>query len=207
MAQKKIIAFNGPPNSGKDLSATIVGSYLRSKPGISVMQCKFADPLKLATHTLFAIPHSTAYYEAEFGNAWKNTPQPEFFGHTPREVYIAISEEIGKRFGGPAVFGRVQLRKIKRETVANTFVFSDCGFFDEIVPLITEFGKENCLVIELRRPGTSFADDSRGYIGDSVRTDPRTKGTVVRTIHNDDDRDLLNIQVKGAVKSFLKLEE
>lgn len=206
---KKAIFLNGPPNSGKDLSAVIIRNMLFGKfdstgemfrPEIM----KFADPLKAAAHQLLCIPHSCEYYEKEFGNAWKNEPQIEFYGKTPRSEYIALSEEFTKVRHGSDVFGRLALRRIKLSKGSTTFIFPDSGFAEEAVPVITALGIDNVCLIELSRGDCSYVGDSRGYVGDRLRTQyPKLK--MIR-IPNDGDQAFLTTMLKGTLGKFMKYE-
>lgn len=206
----KVILFNGPPGSGKDLAAIIARNFLMGKtPEGSITPCrptimKFADPLKAAAHALLGLPYSCDFYEKEFGQAWKNEEQVEFYGKTPRSEYIALSEEYTKPRHGDAFFGRVAARRLALEKQANVFLFADSGFAAECVPLVSLVGTGSVSLIELSRPGSSFEGDSRSYVGAELATQFQGKIKQMR-IANNGDKDELRLLVHGAMMKFLKV--
>ena len=208
----KVILLNGPPSSGKDLSAKIIQGLLHNKFSKTVKDnfmyrptiMKFADPIKMAVHSLYNIPYSCEYYEKEFGNDWKNQPQVEFFGKTPRSEYIRVAEEV-KKVQDKEFFGRIAARRIELAKDASTFIFSDSGFPEEAVPLIRLVGLDNVLVIELERTGCDYSIDSRGYIVDELNLMYQGKLQYIR-INNNVDRKFLEIMLKGVLGRYLDLE-
>ncbi len=202
--EDKVILLNGPPNAGKDLAAIYLSNYLASY-GFKVATMKFADPLKQAAHALYNIPHSTAYYEKEFGNDWKNQPQQEFFQKTPREIYIALSESFAKVINGEDFFGRIAARRISLERDRNLFIFTDSGFASEAVPVIKRVGIQNVLLLEIDRNGTSFASDSRSYIGDDlVKSFPNLARV---RIPNHQGKDIYRVLIRAAAAQWLGIVE
>lgn len=208
---KRVIFLNGPPGSGKDLSAVILRNMLDLKfpeNGQSMFRvelCKFAAPLKHAAHNLLGIPFSTEHYEKENGHDWKNKPTHLFFDHTPRSVYISLSEEYAKKQFGSDIFGRVAVRHINTVKQKNTFIFSDSGFAEEVIPVISAVGISNVLLIELERPGKTFAEDSRGYIGATLSQHFAGKLRTVR-IPNIHDQTFLTVLLKGAMMKYFALK-
>jgi hypothetical protein len=166
---------------------------------------KFAEPVKQAVHQLYAVPYSCEYYEKEFGNVWKDTPQPEFFGKTPRELYISISEDFAKKHSGNSVFGRILARRIEMDKSHNVFLISDSGFVEEALPLALKFGAENILIVELDRPGCSFEGDSRQYIGELCKRELPMQKIKVQRLPNVGDRMLLRTLLHGVAVKYLGL--
>jgi hypothetical protein len=209
VSPKRVILLNGPPSSGKDLSAIILRNMLHNQLNrkLDVMRpeiMKFADPLKQAAHVLLGIPYSCEYYEKKHGNKWKDEPQIEFYGKTPRSEYIALSEEFAKVRHGSSVFGRVLARRIQLSN-ERTFIIPDSGFVDEAIPVTSAVGIDNILLIELTRPGTSFDGDSRGYIGDELSS--RFAGKLRRfKLPNNSDQKWLTTLLKGVAAEFLDME-
>lgn len=151
----KIILFNGPPRSGKDTAATICVNML----GARAYPYRFAGPLKDATHAFFGMGGILM----EHFDAVKDVKSKLFFGMSPREAYIWLSEEVAKPKFGKDFFARVaanHLRSIRNATV----VISDCGFQVEADTLIEVFGEDNVHLVHILRDGTSFTGDSRSYI-------------------------------------------
>jgi hypothetical protein len=210
-SHKKVFLINGPPNSGKDTAAVICSNFVNGKfsktqlPMLRPVHMKFASPLKAAAHALYGIPMSCEYYEKEFGNEWKDEPQVEFYGQTPRSEYIALSEEYAKKRHGQEVFGKVAARRIALEKQANVFLFSDSGFALEAIPIIKLVGVKNVHIIELTRSGCDFSSDSRGYIGKELKQQYADKLKVIR-IPNDGDKDDFRLLLHGTMVKFLQVE-
>ena len=157
----KVILFNGPPGCGKD---TVVQHLLDAYPEVFRSQ-RFALTLKAGLHTLLGLDEDDAAFED-----CKDKPIAEFFGRSPRELYIWVSERVMKPAFGDECFGHIWLRKYHDwikwvPDDENTIVLvPDCGFAPEINPLINHFGAENILLIRIYRQGHDFSSDSRSYI-------------------------------------------
>jgi hypothetical protein len=155
----RILLVNGPPRSGKDAA----GRMIRDATGASV--CKFAESLKVGTHGLFSglagCPDPDTW-AAEFESV-KDRPRKEFFGKTPREAYIAVSELLCKPLFGEHFFGHVLADQIEEEG-PEFVVVTDSGFEPEAQVLVQRFGADHVKVLRLYRQGCDFSSDSRGYI-------------------------------------------
>jgi len=149
----RILFLNGPPRSGKDTAARIL---YRERP---FRHYKFAEPLKRAAHSILGLGN----IRPEAYDLVKDLDNFDFFHKKPRDVYISLSEEWAKRYFGTDFFGKVALRRIERDR-ASLVVFSDCGFYEEILPLISYYPSGCCFLLHLERPGTSFKGDSRSWI-------------------------------------------
>lgn len=204
----RAILLNGPPSSGKDLSAIILRNMIDNKfpkttsdiTPYRVELIKFAGPLKMASHALLGIPQSTEFFEKELGNAWKDKESNLFFGKTPRSEYIALSEDFAKLRHGNDLFGRVAVRRMQISNIQNTFIFSDSGFVEEASPVIAHCGLDNTLVIELERPGCDFSNDSRGYIGAQLKQ--MYPGIRVQRLPNNGDQKQLTMLLMGAMMKY-----
>jgi hypothetical protein len=155
----KIILFNGPPRSGKDTATKFALEYLGDRGRFY----RFAEPLKDAAHALFGMSGCTT----EHFDSMKGVHLPQFFGMTPREAYIWLSEEVAKPKFGKDFFTRVAVNALKNYD-DHVIVISDCGFQDEVDGLIEEFGGENIFVVRIMREGTSFEGDSRSYVSNKM---------------------------------------
>jgi len=159
----RLILLNGPPRCGKDLASEILCSYLGGVPQ------KISKELKERTHAFYGLvgldnkPVRHDYFETE-----KDTPQECFFGLTPRQAYIAMSENYIKPTHGDSWLGNVLARNIQRWDgmlrQERTHVVSDSGFRGEAEELVRAFGAENVLLVRISRPGYDFTHDSRSYI-------------------------------------------
>ncbi|CAK9074178.1 Uncharacterized protein SCF082_LOCUS36164 [Durusdinium trenchii] len=124
---------------------------------------KFAKALKEAAHRLYGIPAVHFAFEEV-----KDEPQDIFFGKTPREAYIALSETFFKPLHGQSIFGSLILKEIafaaQQPEGYNVCVISDCGFREEIEPVVAALGADNVILVRLHRDGCDFEGDSRSYI-------------------------------------------
>jgi hypothetical protein len=174
-----VIFINGPAGSGKDTAGKLIElcTYDVPQGGIAPMVhlMKFAAPLKRAVHALLGIENATI--DAYEGPA-KEEQHAEFFGVTPRQAYIAMSEKLAKPLWGQDFFGLVAMRAALRHP-HSMVVFTDSGFAREAMPLIAQVGTKRCLLIRLHRDGKTFEGDIRSYIDlDGVQTvDIENNGT------------------------------
>ena len=157
----KIILLNGPPRSGKDATGKLLESMMDK-----ACVLKFAEPVKMSAHAVMrmlkgsgTVPLSEAF------DTCKDEPSPYFFGLSPREVYIAISENLCKPLFGEAVFGELMATQIreKQEEGFDNFIITDSGFQKEAEVLEHHFG-EQVYLVNLHRDGATFTNDSRGRI-------------------------------------------
>ena len=158
---RRVVFLNGPPGCGKDtLGHLLAGTLL---PGVRLR--KLAEPLKNATHALYGVRAVHGAFEAT-----KGEPNAVFFGLTPRQAYIDVSERLVKPALGVDFFGRVLARAILADHAPLTII-TDSGFEPEARPIIDAVGAENCLLFRIHRTGHTFAGDSRSYIElDDVET-------------------------------------
>lgn len=186
---KKIIILNGPPRSGKDFIADFfLSDHIRNLyfNDYSLVKYKFASFLKNKTHNLFCdqiVLHTDHTkncvnllsesilqdYKNLFLDEYKYEEKKdqfldEFYGKTPREIYIALSELFFKPLYGKSFFGERLTELIKNDSKHDLFIISDGGFEEELIPLILEFGIDNILLCHLHRENCNFSKDSRKYI-------------------------------------------
>ena len=153
---KKIVLLNGPASSGKDHAAKyIVSNYKQAKLD------KFARVLKERTHALYGFPWREWYYYEDC----KDKPSDDFYGITPRQAYIGVSEKYFKPMHDDYIFGRLLEKELENDPSMLVAV-SDSGFESEAKVLIQRYGVKNVILIRIHREGFTFADvnDSRGYI-------------------------------------------
>lgn len=159
-----VFLVNGPPRAGKDT----FGTMLLSNSPRPTYHAKMSKLLKERTHALYGVP-CTQHDVFEGG---KDEPSEWFFGLTPRQAYIAVSERLLKPMHGNEVLGRLLVADIEANgSEAGVVVVTDSGFAAEAQPVIAAFGAENCALVRLHRPGCTFDGDSRSYIElEGVRT-------------------------------------
>lgn len=176
----RVVFFNGPPHSGKDTAIEWLGRRLKFH------HLKFAAPLKAQ---LCALLDCTL----EWLEAHKDEPHPALKGGTPRNYLIGLSENFIKPTYGDDFFGHVAADKLRRIRDTSAILpeqyifFSDSGFHAEAVPVVKLVGIQNCMKIEMHRPGKDFSKDSRSYwsmsglrnvlVANSTEIEPMCKAT------------------------------
>lgn len=157
----KVLILNGPPRCGKDT----LKDYILEKFPHETASIRFAEPLKLGVHALLAIDD---FGKCEFFTTVKDEPNEQFFGWKPRDVYIEASEQFLKPLFGADIFGKLWVRtyekKYGKRDYPPVMVITDCGFLDEIKPIVNKFGPENCTFFRIHRAGFDYSRDSRDYI-------------------------------------------
>lgn len=156
-----IILFNGPPGSGKDTLANALIDRLHSSHIDACLE-KFARPLKDCVPAFYGISVEE-FKHMDSSVELKAQPQDCFLGKTCREVQIAFSEDYAKPLHGKNFFGLLLAERIKK-LGEQVVCVSDSGFSEEAETIIEEFGKENVMLVNIIRDGTTFEGDSRGYI-------------------------------------------
>ena len=146
---KKLVILNGPPGCGKDALA---------KDGF--FHVKFASELKIMTHRLYGVLNPEDIFQFE---STKDIPNHQYFyGLTPRQAYIAVSEQYVKPVHGMSFFGD-RLADLIEQVSATKIIASDGGLIEELIPVAERLGGKNILVVKIYRPGFDFEGDSRSY--------------------------------------------
>lgn len=154
-----VVCLNGPPRCGKDT----IGEMFRSMTDLNVEVLKFAEPVKMAAHaTISLLSGEQMVHGMEHYNDCKDETNSDFFGATPREAYISMSEDYCKKLFGEDIFGVAMVRRISRlEKTPDIVVITDCGFDDEVEVLKSAY---ECRIVQIMREGCDFDNDSRGYL-------------------------------------------
>jgi len=150
----EIIVLNGPPGSGKNTIAEILEYELPCS------WYRASLPLKRALSTLTGLSYDLL-------EEYKDEPMQN--GYTPRQLYIALSEDLLKPKLGNDWFGKLLAKEIVADIEAGWEVFVvDCGFAEELTALIEEVQKLeqpfNIRLVHIKRQGCDFSSDSRQYI-------------------------------------------
>jgi hypothetical protein len=184
-----VVLLNGPPRVGKDTAGRAIE---RSVYGTHTL--KFAEALKRATHALYGLAVPPHYYEET-----KDIPSHVFFGRTPREAYIEVSERMTKPVAGADHFGRVMAKQIDRarRSGARLVVITDSGFASEVGPVAEAVGSDAVLLIRLHgdKRGCTFAGDSRSHLD--------LPGVATRDIRNEDSEPEFCTAVVHTVREWL----
>ena len=169
--KKLVIIFNGPPNSGKDYAAKVVTATFED-----AVHLEFKKALREVAHHMASL-HSTEYVQWNFQDAVTECNEIEYserkadkdeihrhaFGmRSWRQFLIWISETVMKPIFGQDIFGRAAA-KLVQETDARIIAFSDGGFQVEVDELLKLEGV-TVVVLQLKREGYDWGNDSRGYI-------------------------------------------
>lgn len=160
----KIILFNGPPRSGKDIAATkimSVFSFVNDLTGEGIEFDRFSMPIKAA----FAGTVNAPIDEYGTVNPYEQTKDEliPWLGVSYRQWQIDFSESYMKPKYSKDIFSRLFVQR-NYNSKARAIVVPDSGFAEEAEPIAKTFGVENTLLIRVRRPGFDFTGDSRSYI-------------------------------------------
>jgi hypothetical protein len=168
-----VVLVNGPRRSGK----TSFGKWAeRHWTKYRVSHYAFAMPLKEMTHRFFGL--SLRDYPWYHWNEREDKTKPSdlFWGLSPVEAYIWISEQVIKPKFGADYFGREFLRYVRwLETngfdtepsllpLPDIFVIADCGFQIEADVLAQYYPRDRTILVRLTRQGTDWSGDSRGWV-------------------------------------------
>lgn len=187
--KKKVILFNGAPNSGKDASASILKEIF----GFGAIHA-FKDELYKATakhydvdldqfvtmardrilkeaKTRILVDNKGKTLLARIVSFVMNLFSNQ--GISPRQALIHVSENLIKPVHGNDFFGK-QLANTINLSKEEYFFIPDSGFIDELRPLV-EAGHE-VYVVRIHRDGCTFQNDSRSYMTDELLSEFGLKG-------------------------------
>ncbi|QGT52236.1 hypothetical protein [Vibrio phage MZH0603] len=170
----KVVIFNGPPRSGKDLATSFCCEYFNGKHATLKESL-----IKLTADFLgITVEDFLNHYDAkcddktyeESACVWvKDLPMYKV-GETylsKREALIHVSENVMKPSFGDDVFGKMVADNLPEGLV----FFSDGGFPEEVQPLADKVGIENILIVHIKRDNYTFEGDSRDYVNiEGVKT-------------------------------------
>lgn len=154
-----IVAFNGPPESGKDTLAEMLADHMDAQ-GVTlpVRVESLSLPLR---HIAYAMVGRT-YDESTYADFKR-----EYFAQLDRDgrhLMIDASEQFLKPTYGIEVMAKLLLDRNKDFT--GVLLLRDSGFQIEVDPLIRAVDRENCCVVRVIREGKSFEalNDSREFV-------------------------------------------
>lgn len=154
MTNKKLIIYNAPPNAGKDVAASLT----KSIPTVHVeFKAKLIE-LTCAIHSM-----TLDEFKKQYTRELKDAPSPDFYGLSPRQALIKVSENCIKPNFGQDYFG-VALATSIQKIDSQFFECSDGGFPLEIHPLYDIIKPEDILIVRIHRGGCTYEGDSRNYI-------------------------------------------
>lgn len=157
-----------------------------------------SEPLKRAAHAMLGLGEHT-WEEFNPSDGRKELPNPAFFGLSPRQFYIKLSELGVKQAFGADAYGRLAVSMLQKPTSCSLTVISDTGFRHEIDPLIQAFGRRNCAILHLSREGCTFEGDSRSYI--------EVEGITTIEVHNRFTLERFEDQLLIALGGFIDVSD
>jgi hypothetical protein len=165
-----LFLLNGPPRSGKDTAARLLGQLLGEG---TTGHWKLAEQLKVRTHAMYDLRNALTGkpYAADHYETTKDEPSADFRGLTPRAAYIAAHERYWKPVHGPRILGELLVREIERSPFnLPHIVISDAGDDSQCEPLVEMVGAENTVLVHLSRPSATWNDNRRSFLLPGVRT-------------------------------------
>lgn len=195
---KKVVIFNAPPGSGKDEACKWLEEFrLFYAKGEGVVyklfHKEFKSKLFTITREVFSV--SREEWEEHYTREFKEQPWDKLNGLSPRQALIFVSEKIIKPNFSKLYFGESLAKSLEK----GLNVVSDGGFDDEVLPIIEAVGKENILVVKIKREGCSFEGDSRNYLN----TDKL--GIMETWVDNNSSLDVFFSDVSEVVSEWLKM--
>lgn len=180
-----LFLINGPPRSGKDTLAGLLGDER------GCYHWKLSAELKERCHAAYRLTRvGGGDLPAEWFEGSKDLPCVGFRGLTPRAAYISFHEDYLKKVHGPRILGELLVDRVVRECrekdmsphwlppIAEVAV-SDAGDSEQCLPLVERFGQENVVLIYLSRPGVQWTDNRRQFILPGIRSQAiENNGTV-----------------------------
>ena len=164
-----IIMFNAPPQSGKDTCADEIIKHFKG-----VRKVNFKDSLYKRSAAILG-------YDLSFwtsicqNNEMKDKPMKDIKigtqlirNATPRDLLIAVAENIIKPEFGNNIFAVDALNSIRQHMLnnigGNIFVMPDCGFDYEADVIKGAFPNAKVVVVQIEREGHTFDNDSRDWV-------------------------------------------
>jgi len=154
-AKANLVLLNGPPRAGKSLASKVLADLIQDEVRVLYL----SEQIKRATHCaygMFDVPF-------DFFEDCKDAESELFFGLTPRQAYIAHSEEYMKKVHGADVFVHMFLKRLT-DRIPPISVVPDVGFQAEIDCMRRVWRGGNIVLLRMHRAGTSFAGDSRRFV-------------------------------------------
>lgn len=153
-----IVAFNGPPECGKDTLAQMLVEHMDSRITLPVRQDSLSLMLRKVAYTLTGYegfhldgPDYAAFKRKEFQLGERMV--------TGRQIMIDVSERFLKPTYGEEVMASLML--LRYVDYHGLLLIRDSGFQLEVDPLIRFAKPENVYVVRILRDGKTFEFDSR----------------------------------------------
>lgn len=180
-----IVAFNGPPRSGKDTLAELLANHMDQQGvGIMVVPESLSLPLR---EIAYAMTGWTGPTDGPNYESFKTTQFQAFNFIDGRHVMIDVSERFLKPVYGIEIMA--ELLRARNENIGPAVLLvRDSGFQIEVDPLIRWVGPKNLCIVTVNRDGTSFDNDSREWV---YHSDPEMQLSV------DNNHDLAHLSTEA----------
>ena len=199
-----LFMFNGPPNSGKDFTASKLKERFQSASHVlsnrNVVLVSSSDALDYDVATMFGL--DVAQFKTMADSRFEKDQKSDLLqGMSPREAKIFVAEDIIKPHNGSGYYGektaKIVLSKIKKGADNIVFV-TGVGFDEEVDALIEGVDADNDVsllsnsIVRLYRTGTSFENDSRDYIY-RLTAGYKTKKDISATCVDEAERKIMEV--------------
>ena len=155
-----IVAFNGPPRSGKDTMAEMLANHM-DKQGVTV-PVRFESLSLPLREIAYAATGWVGDLDGPNYEEFKTTTF-KAFGVTGRQVMIDVSEKFLKPTYGIEIMAQL-LRSRNELYQESVLLIRDCGFQVEMNPMMEWVGHSNVVVVPVMRDGCDFTNDSREWV-------------------------------------------
>lgn len=156
------ILINGPKSVGKDTAASAIAGV---RPGMVI------EPVMTVAkhHAILEAGLEPGRYFHIF-EQFKDTPFPELYGKTPRDLYIAFGDR--ERAKDPQAIAKLWLAGLKMKLIcgASTILVPDVRFLSEFLAVLPIFQPANVLLLRIYSSvvtrwtdGLPFEDDIGSY--------------------------------------------
>lgn len=167
-----IVAFNGPPQCGKDTLASLVADVLDEEgSAVSVQLESLSYPIRKIAYAMTG--SEDLGLEGPDYEEFKTTHHFPY-GVTGRQLMIDISERFLKPVYGEFVFPRLLMKRAE----ANLVLVRDAGFQAEVNYLSHRLYRGCLHVVQVTREGYTFQGDSRQYVRHTHETEIENSGTL-----------------------------
>lgn len=157
-----IVAFNGPPESGKDTFADALVKRVEAIHNIPVKLESLSFPLRSIAYAM--VGWSSPELDGDNYELFKRVTFPQFGGITGRQLMIDVSEKFLKPTYGTEIMARMLIARVEASRFNGLLLIRDCGFQLEVSPLTEWVGAQNLYVARCHREGKNFSNDSRELV-------------------------------------------
>lgn len=161
-----IVAFNGPPRSGKDTMAEMLANHMDQQQVVTmVVPESLSLPLREIAYAMtgWVGPTDGENYERFKVTNFNQFANCSDIAINGRQLMIDVSEDFLKPKYGIEIMAQLLIAR-NRHVEPAVLLIRDSGFQIEVDPLVRWVGEDNLYVAQVHRPGTSFAGDSREWV-------------------------------------------